>query len=228
MIVSRGFLAGWISHAASRAFGFVGAWAPDRRRPCAGAGTGAERDKRCPLTFSLDPGAGGFKLELDSGCAAVFPSLRDLVVWMMGPNDAVRLLDSKGVIVLDFTEVENRMYEAERKGEGLYFMRTQAAIKADTVTPEQVFGEWALLKEMDKPLCKLTLSNASAGDDSYKIGVKPGCDASVLGLGLATWRLDSNELLLVGRGTTWRFSESDNTTWERIPPSSDPMVLMRQ
>jgi hypothetical protein len=107
-------------------------------------------------------------------------------------------------------------------------MRTQAAIKAETVTPEQVFGEWTLLKEMDKPLCKLTLSNAAAGGENSKITVKPGCDAAIAGLGLATWRLDSNELLLVGRGGTWRFSESDATTWERLPPSADPMVLMRQ
>jgi hypothetical protein len=188
----------------------------------------AARDKTCPVTFSLDAGAGGFKLELDPGCGTVFPSLKDVVVWAMGPKDAVRLIDSKGVTILDFSEVENRMYEAERKGEGLYFMRTQAAIKADTVTAEQLFGEWALLKELDKPLCKLTLSNASAGGESYKITLKPGCDASVLDLGLATWRLDSNELLLVGRGSTWRFAESDSTTWERIPPSADPMVLMRQ
>jgi len=198
--------------------GMVGAWEISN----------AARDKTCPVTFSLDAGAGGFKLALDPGCGTVFPSLKDVVVWAMGPNDAVRLLDSKGVIILNFTEVENRMYEAERKGEGLYFMRTQAAIKADTVTAEQMFGEWALLKELNKPLCKLTLSNASAGGESYKIALKPGCDASVLDLGLATWRIDSNELLLVGRGSTWRFSESDSTTWERIPPSSDPMVLMRQ
>src|SRR5215831_18920652 len=152
--------------------GMVGAWEISN----------AARDKTCPVTFSLDAGAGGFKLELDPRCGTVFPSLKDVVVWAMGPNDAVRLLDSKGVIILNFTEVENRMYEAERKGEGLYFMRTQAAIKAVTV--------------------------------------KPGCDASVLDLGLATWRIDSNELLLVGRGSTWRFSESDSTTWERIPPSA--------
>ena len=188
----------------------------------------AARDKTCPVGFSLDAGAGGFKIELDAACATVFPSLRDVVVWAMGPRDAVRLLDSKGVIILDFTEVEAHMYEAERKGEGLYFMRTQAAIKAETVTPEQVFGEWALLKEMDKPLCKLTLSNAAAGGESYKVTVKPGCDAAIAGLGLATWRLDSNELVLVGRGGTWRFSESDPKTWELIPPSADPMVLMRQ
>ena len=111
----------------------------------------AARDKTCPVAFSLDAGAGGFKIELDAACATVFPSLRDVVVWAMGPRDAVRLLDSKGVIILDFTEVEAHMYEAERKGEGLYFMRTQAAIKAATVSPEQVFGEWALLQEFEKP-----------------------------------------------------------------------------
>jgi hypothetical protein len=198
--------------------GMVGAWEISN----------AARDKTCPVTFSLDAGTGGYKLELGTGCGTVFPSLKDVVVWIIGPNDAVRLLDTKGVIILDFTEVESHMYEAERKGEGLYFMRTQAAIKAETVTPEQVFGDWTLLKEMEKPLCKLTLSNATAGGESFKITVKPGCDAAIAGLGLATWRLDSNELLLVGRGGTWRFSESDTTTWERIPPSADPMVLMRQ
>jgi hypothetical protein len=69
----------------------------------------AARDKTCPVAFSLDAGAGGFKIELDAACATVFPSLRDVVVWAMGPRDAVRLLDSKGVIILDFTEVEAHM-----------------------------------------------------------------------------------------------------------------------
>jgi Protease inhibitor Inh len=188
----------------------------------------AARDKTCPLAFKLDAGAGGYKVELDAACGTAFPPLKDIQAWAMGPNDAVRLYDSKGALILDFTEVESHMYEAERRGEGLYFMRTQEAIKAVTVSPEQLFGEWALLKEMEKPLCKLTLSNASAGGDSYKITVKPGCDASIAGLGLATWRLSQAELVLIGRGGIWRFSESDATTWERFPPSADPMVLMRQ
>ena len=124
--------------------------------------------------------------------------------------------------------VESHMYEAERKGEGLFFMRTQAAIKAATVSPEQIFGEWTLFREFEKPLCKLTLSNASAGGDSYKVVVKPGCDAAVAGVGLTTWRLDADGLLLSGNGGRSRFSESDATSWERIPASTDPMVLMRQ
>jgi hypothetical protein len=186
----------------------------------------AARDKTCAVTFSLDPATDGFKLALDAGCS-VFPSLKDVAVWTMGPGDTVRLLDSKSAVILEFSEVEFRMYEAERKGVGLFFMRTQDAIKADTVTPDQLFGEWTLLQEMEKPLCQLTLSNAAEGE-SYKLTVKPGCDAAIADVGLTTWRIDSNELLLLGRGGSWRFSESDTTTWERIPPSTDPMVLMRQ
>jgi hypothetical protein len=188
----------------------------------------AARDKTCPVIFKLEPGSGGFKLDLDEVCGTAFPPLKDVVVWTMGPNDAVRLLNSKGAVVLDFMEVESHMYEAERKGEGLFFMRTQAAIKAATVTPEQVFGEWILLKEFEKPLCKLTLSNASAGGESYKITVKPDCDSSVAAVELSTWRLDRDGLLLTGRGGNWRFSESDATTWERVPATADPLVLMRE
>jgi hypothetical protein len=188
----------------------------------------AARDKTCPVTFALDAAPGGFKLGLDGDCGKAFPSLKDVVAWALGPNDSVRLFDVKGVIILDFTEVESHMYEAERKGEGLYFMRTQAAIRAATVTPEQLFGEWTLLKEFEKPLCKLTLSNAAVGPDTYKLTVKPGCDASIAGIGLSTWRLDRDELLLAGRSGSWRFGESDSTTWERIPPSTDPLLLMRQ
>jgi len=204
--------------ASDAAKGMVGAWEISN----------AARDKTCPLSFSLDAVTGGFKLELDEACGTAFPSLKDVNAWAMGPNDAVRLFNSKGAVVLEFTEVESFMYEAERKGEGLFFMRTQAAIKAATVSPEQVFGEWTLFREFEKPLCKLTLSNASAGGENYKIAVKPGCDGSVAGLGLSTWRLDPDGLLLSGSGGTWRFSESDPTTWERIPASTDPLVLMRE
>src|SRR4029077_576084 len=143
--------------------GMVGAWEISN----------AARDKTCPLNFQLDAVTGGFKLELDEACGTAFPSLKDVTAWAMGPNDVVRLFNSKGAIVLDFTEVESHMYEAERKGEGLFFMRTQAAIKAATVSPEQVLGKWPLLRNFENPLCKLPLSNAPAGGESYKITVKP-------------------------------------------------------
>jgi Protease inhibitor Inh len=189
----------------------------------------AERDKRCPATFSADEVSGGFKIELDPVCATAFPALKDVVAWMLGPNDVVRLVDGKGAPVLDLTEVESGMYEGERRGEGLYFMQAQAALKPELRTPEQMFGDWRLLRELDKPLCTLTLSNAAegSGGETYKLLIKQGCDAAIAGLGLATWRLDRDQLVLSGRGGTWRFSESDPTVWERIPLSTDPILLMR-
>jgi hypothetical protein len=160
----------WFGHALAQApagapsetaQGMVGAWEISN----------AARDKTCAVSFSVDAGEGGFKLDLDPTCRTVFPSLRDVGAWAIGPKDSVHLLDAKGAVVLDFAEVESRMYEAERKGEGLFFMRTQAAIRAATITPDQLFGDWTLLQEFEKPLCKLTLSNTSA-DRGQRAGVR--------------------------------------------------------
>jgi len=187
----------------------------------------SDRDKRCPVTFSIDPGPGGFKLELDPACAIV--PLKQVVAWMLGPKDVLRLIDGNKVPVFEFSEVESGIFEAERKGEGLYFMQTQAAVKAEIRNPEQISGEWQIVRELDKPLCRLTLSDAAGGaENTYKIVVKPGCDAGIAAFGLSTWRLDREQLVLSGRSGTWRFAESDPTTWERMPLSTDPLLLMKQ
>jgi len=186
----------------------------------------SDRDKRCPVTFSVDPAPGGFKLDLDSACAIA--PLKDVVAWGLGPSNVVRLLDGSKTTVFEFSEVENGMYESERKGEGLYFMQTQAALKVELRSPEQLFGEWKILRELDKPLCRLTLSDASGGEESYKLVLKPGCDAAIAGFGLSTWRLDRDQLVLSGRTGAWRFTESDPTTWERVPLSTNPLLLMKQ
>ena len=95
------------------------------------------------------------------------------MAWARAQATCLRLLDAKGAAVLEFTEVESGIYEGERNGEGLFFMQTQAALKAETPTADQMFGDWKLLRELDKPLCTLTLSNAADGDDKYKVVVKP-------------------------------------------------------
>ena len=186
----------------------------------------SDRDKRCPVTFSIDAVPGGYKVELDPACAIA--PLKEVVAWGLGPKDVLRLLDAKNVPLFEFAEVESGMYESERKGEGLYFMQTQAALKAEIRSPEQIFGEWKILRELDKPLCRLTLSDASGDGETYKIVVKPGCDARIAGFGLTTWRLDREQLVLTGRAGTWRFAESDPTTWERMPLTTDPLLLMKQ
>ena len=98
----------------------------------------AARDKTCPLTFKLDAGAGGYKLELDPGCGTAFPSLKDVMVWAMGPNDGAAL-QLQGRRHSRFHGSQVAHVRGRGAGPGLYFMRTQEAIKAATVSPEQVF-----------------------------------------------------------------------------------------
>ena len=124
----------------------------------------ADRDRRCPLAFSVDPAPGGYKVELDAECATAFPSLADVVAWDFGPKDVLRLLDAKGAALLEFTEVESGMFESERGADGLLFLQTQASLKIETRTAEQMVGDWDLLREADKPLCRITLSDAAGGE----------------------------------------------------------------
>jgi hypothetical protein len=187
----------------------------------------SDRDKRCPVTFSTDPAPGGFKLEFDPPCS--IDRFNEIVAWTLGPKDVLRLIDASNASVLEFTEVESGMYEGERKGQGLYFMQTQAWLKAEIRSPEQITGEWNVVRELDKPLCRLTLSDVSGGaENTFKIVVKPGCDAGIAAFGFTTWRLDREQLLLSGSNGIWRFAESDPTTWERMPLSTDPLLLMKQ
>jgi hypothetical protein len=191
-----------------------------------------DRDRRCALTFSVDPAPGGFKLEIDPGCPTAFPTLGNVVAWNFGPKDTLQLMDAKGGAIFAFTEVESGMFESERGTEGLLFLQTQAAVKVETRTTEQIVGDWNLLREFEKPLCRLTLSNkpadAAGGSESYQLIVRPGCDKAIAAFNPVTWRLDRDQLILTGRNGTWRFSESDATVWERVPLSVDPLLLVRQ
>jgi hypothetical protein len=187
----------------------------------------ADRDKTCAVVFKADPVPGGLKIEFDRACAGVFPVTREIVAWTVAANEIIRLLDARGRTLLEFSEVESGMYEGERPGEGLYFMQNLAAGPVWR-TPDQVFGDWALMRGTGRPICTLTLSNAGAGQDAYALRVKPGCDALVTRFGPTIWRMDRGELLLSSpRGQTWRFEEADAVTWKRVP-ETDGLVLVRQ
>src|SRR5438067_1582867 len=71
----------------------------------------ADRDKTCIITFKLEAAGPGRALELDKTCAATFPNLKDVAAWAIGKDDALRLIDRGGKLVLEFTEVENGLFE---------------------------------------------------------------------------------------------------------------------
>jgi len=190
----------------------------------------ADRDKICAVTFKADPVRTGYKLELDPGCAAVFPFLKDAEGWTLS-NDTVRLVDARGKAVFEFTEVESGMYEAERPSEGLYFLQNASAAPAIR-TPDQMAGEWVVMQAA-KQVCSMTLAKTAVPnqEDAFSLRLKPDCAALVTRLNFVLWRMDQGELVLASAGgQSWRFEEEDTQTftWRRVPEGAEEVRMVRK
>jgi len=189
----------------------------------------AERDRSCHLTFKTDPSGALFKLDVDKACGAQMPELKEVIGWTIGGLDLVKLMDGKGKPVLEFSEVESGIFEAQRPGEGIFFMQNAASAAAVNVPPDQMAGDWSVVRGSGKTVCTITLTNAAAGDDAFALRLKPGCESFVTGFGPAAWYLDRGELVLRSKaGRFWRFEANDPTNWQRVPEGREPINLVRQ
>jgi Protease inhibitor Inh len=190
----------------------------------------ADRDRICAITFRADPSGSVFKLELDKACPVQMPEVKAVVAWTIGGLDLVRLLDAKGKPILEFTEVESGIYEAQRPGEGIFFMQNAAAAAGPVgLAANEMAGDWGVVRGSGKTVCTITLTNTAAGPDAFALKLKPGCDAVVTRFGPAAWYMDRGELVLKSKGGQfWRFEESDPVNWQRVPEGREPITLVRQ
>ena len=187
----------------------------------------ADRDKICRFNFRTDATSGGYKLDIDKNCPNVFPTTKDIVGWAVDNFGNLRLLNTHGEAVIELTEVESGMYDGFKPEEGRYIL--QAAAAAPIRSADDMVGEWAIARGTGKPICALTLANTALGPDILALKVKPGCDALVTRFGPTSWRMDKGELVLLSaRGQIWRFEENDANTWQRLPESADPVLMVRQ
>ena len=188
----------------------------------------ADRDRTCTATFKSDPaGSSGFKVEFDANCVNLFPLVRDIAGWKFPENDLLYLLDARGKSVVEFSEVEDGIFEAPTPGVGVLFLQNAAAAGAPPKPAEDVAGDWSIMRK-SVPVCGLTLAMTRAGDD-LAVKVKPGCDASITRLNITRWRIDRDELMLFpARGNPWRFEDVDGSRWRRVPESADQITLVRQ
>jgi len=202
---------------ADAADGMVGAW----------EFSNADHDKICRFNFRADAVPNGKKLEIDKTCPSIFPSTKDIAAWAVDNYGNLRLLDSHGEAVIELTEVESGMYDGFKPEEGRYIL--QAAAAAPVRSAEDLVGDWAIARGTGKPICMLTLANNATGANVFALKLKAGCDALVTRFGPTSWRMDQGELVLLSpRGQTWRFVENDANTWQRMPESPDPVLLVRQ
>lgn len=188
----------------------------------------ADRDKICTATFKSDPTKVGFKVEFDANCPTLFPLVADVAGWTFPDNDLLRLLDAQGKALVEFSEVEDGIYEAPTPGIGVLFLQKAGTAGPPPKPAEQVAGDWAIMRA-GKLLCALTLTMTASGDDAFAVTVKPGCDPTLARLNFTRWRIDRDELTLApARGNPWRFEEDDNGAWKRVPETADPITLVRQ
>lgn len=188
----------------------------------------AERDKICTATFKSDPAKVGSKVEFDAKCAGLFPLVANIVGWKYPDNDLLYLLDAQGEALVEFSEVEDGIFEAPTPDVGVLFLQNPAAANPTTKPPEQVAGHWRLLRGNGAALCDFALT-ATPAKNGLALSVQPGCDAAIAKLAFRQWRLDKGELVLVpAKGASWRFVEIDDNSWAKVPESVDQIRLVRQ
>jgi Protease inhibitor Inh len=189
----------------------------------------ADHDKICTATFKGDPTPVGFKVEFDKNCAALFPIIADVAGWIFPENDLLRLVDAQRKTLIEFSEVEDNIYEAPTPGLGVLFLQNAADAGPKSKPPEQVAGNWAIARGSGAPLCRLTLTTNAVGDGGLALTVQPGCDASLVRLNFGQWRMDRGELMIYpARGNPWRFEAVDDANWRRLPESDNGYMLLKQ
>jgi|SRR6185312_1978727 hypothetical protein len=188
----------------------------------------ADRDKRCTATFTGKKTAVGFEVTFDDNCDKLFPLVADIAGWVFPDNDLLRLVDADGRALIEFSEVEDGVYEAPTPGLGVLFLQNAAAAAgAPAKLPDQMAGDWTV-RRGDKAVCSVTLSMTD-GKGGLELAIKPGCEAAIARLAFTQWRLDRGVLVFsAARGTPWRFEEIENDVWRRLPESPDEITLVRQ
>ena len=188
----------------------------------------ADHNKICHFYFRTDAVTGGYRLDVDKNCPNLFPSTKDMAGWAIDNYGSLRLIDARGNSVVELTEVENGMYDGFTPEEGRYILQSAAA--APMLSADDLAGDWAVARGTGKPVCVLTLAKSPAGSDALVLKIKPGCgDAVVTRFNPVAWRVDEGELVLLSqRGESWQFEQNDANSWQRVPESSDPVLLVRQ
>jgi len=187
-----------------------------------------DRSKTCVVKLKPDSTAQGLKLELEPGCATALPFTKDITAWNIRGLDIVRLQDTAGEAVIDFTEVETGIFEGLRQNEGVYILQNLAAARSLAKSMDQMIGDWSMVRGNGQAICGLVLTNTEADQDNFQVFLKPKCDAAVAAFAPTQWRLDHGQMLLMSKaGETWQFEADDNAQWRKVPDSADPLIMLR-
>jgi hypothetical protein len=185
----------------------------------------AERDKTCSAKFSADRVGASYKVTFDANCVKLFPIVRQIVGWKFPQEDLLYLVDPQGRAIVEFSEVEDGIFEAPTPGLGVLFLQNPAAVAASSKSSssDDIAGNWAVVGNEGKPLCVLSLAK-----DGFAVAPQSGCDPQIADLKLTQWRMDQGDLLLIpASGEPLRFEDADGN-WRQLTQSANAFMLVRQ
>lgn len=195
----------------------------------------ADGTRACPVT--LKPTAVSslaFALEITPGACAVIPFAAEAVAWAPDPSGSIRLRTGDGRLLAEFTEATGGTYEALREGDGVYFLASPAAVAIPDVSPEEMLGEWALVRAAGaSPLCRWTLTDtpvaAAAGRPG---GFAVTGDRTCPGIGdfsAAIWRIEGGNVVVTpaSGSQVLRFTRQEDGSWAKTPERGRPLFLAR-
>jgi hypothetical protein len=187
-------------------------------------------DRKCPVTLDAKPAGPGFTLVYDkAACQPLFGFLNETVAWVPGIAGSIRFVNTARRTVSEFTEGVGGRYEALREGDGVYFLANlQFVDPGDTPQFTDLLGEWNMARPGGPPICVVSLTDQSTGEDTFIVSVKPGCDQSITRFGPVSWVLDRGVIILFSaKGDRLRFGRQQEGGWAKVPDTPRPLLLAR-
>jgi hypothetical protein len=93
----------------------------------------AARDKICSVTFSPSAVKVGYRIVFAPECKTLFPVVPAIAGWRYPDDDLLYWLDAKGKALVQFSEVEDGIFEAPTPGVGVLFLHNPALIEPEVI-----------------------------------------------------------------------------------------------
>ncbi|MGL4291878.1 MAG: AprI/Inh family metalloprotease inhibitor [Phreatobacter sp.] len=190
-------------------------------------------DRKCDVVFKPERNGPGFGLGFGPGCTGTFPAVTAISAWTVTANGNIQWLDRAGAASFDFGETEVGIFEALRPGDpSVYFLTNRGLVGTALPTADELTGLWTLGQPRGRALCNLTFKPelaASAGplEQRFALDTAEGCERSVAALGLVSWRLERELLVIQGASTVLTFKRDPDGRWTKVPADNRPLVLSR-
>jgi len=190
----------------------------------------ADGSRKCRMMLETRQAGSGFALVYNRAqCSQLFGYLGDVTAWLPGVAGAILFIRSNGKTVIEFTEGVGGVYEAIRENDAVYFLSNlQFVDPSERPQITDLFGDWNLSRPGGAPICRITLSDTSAGEERFAVTVQAGCDATIMRFGPVAWRFERGDVVLLSpSGESLRFGRQEGGGWTKVPDTPRPLLMTK-